>query len=457
MFAGFVAVLLLGALPAFAAPDTSHLSSDPEVARARALFEGGRPDAALSILRTLAPDGRPDRIDILFLTGMAATGESHRPGLSEVVRTALLDEAVQAFHAILIGRPEPVRVRLELARAFFLKGEDVLARRHFGQVLAGKPSPVVAANIVRFLRIIRGRQRWRAHFGVAIAPDSNLNTASGTRSIWLDTPFGQRLRFTRRGDIAPKSALGVSIWSGGEFQHPLGPSVRIRSGAEAGTRDYKGRDFDRQFLSARLGPRWLLDPKTEASLLATMHRRWVAGTPETDEFGLRLEAERRLTLSVSVEGRAGLRRRNCRDCNHLDGPVGEVSLGVSWAALPTLRLGGNAGWRWSRANEKAWRSTGPKAILGMTLVLPAGFTVGARGAMHWTGYRGGGSGGPHFTSDRRLRRDRTRTLSMAVHNRAITILGFSPRLSLINERRQTNAQTLDYKRTRGELSFVRQF
>ncbi len=57
----------------------------------------------------------------------------------------------------------------------------------------------------------------------------------------------------------------------------------------------------------------------------------------------------------------------------------------------------------------------------------------------------------------RPRRDETRTLSLSVHNRAVTVLGFSPRLSLIREERDTNAQALDYKRNRAELSFVRQF
>ena len=39
--------------------------------------------------------------------------------------------AIAAFRAMLVRRPELVRVRLELARAFFLKEEDRLAERHF--------------------------------------------------------------------------------------------------------------------------------------------------------------------------------------------------------------------------------------------------------------------------------------------------------------------------------------
>ena len=75
--------------------------------------------------------------------------------------------------------------------------------------------------------------------------------------------------------------------------------------------------------------------------------------------------------------------------------------------------------------------------------------------MQWTEYQG--SGAAHHTIDRNPRRDRTQTLSLSVHNRAVTVLGFSPRLSIVNEQRETNAQTLDYERNRAELSFVRLF
>ena len=34
---------------------------------------------------------------------------------------------------------------------------------------------------------------------------------------------------------------------------------------------------------------------------------------------------------------------------------------------------------------------------------------------------------------------------------------FSPRVTIIHERRDTNAQGLDYSKTRGEVSFVKQF
>lgn len=55
------------------------------------------------------------------------------------------------------------------------------------------------------------------------------------------------------------------------------------------------------------------------------------------------------------------------------------------------------------------------------------------------------------------REDRTCHLRASVHNRALTFFGFSPKVSLIHEVRNTNAQIYDYKRTGGELRVVRQF
>ena len=137
------------------------------------------------------PDGDSDRTDILFQTGLAAIAASGRPGLPEDTRDALLDGAIANFRTILIDRPGLVRVRLELARAFFLKGEDALARRHFEWVLAGNPPQAVVANVNRFIALMRARKRWSAYFGLAVAPDSNINAASDSNIINLDTAFGR--------------------------------------------------------------------------------------------------------------------------------------------------------------------------------------------------------------------------------------------------------------------------
>ena len=121
----------------------------------------------LAILRTLAR-GREVDGSVLFQIGLAATGASQQPGLADGQRKALLDEAIGAFRTMLIDRPGLVRVRLELARAFFLKGENDLSRRHFEHVLTGNPPAPVLANVRRFLAEIRERRRWTLHAGFAL-------------------------------------------------------------------------------------------------------------------------------------------------------------------------------------------------------------------------------------------------------------------------------------------------
>ena len=61
-------------------------------------------------------------------------------------------------------------MRLELARAFYVKGDDRLSRREFERVLAEDLPPPVVANIRTFPPPIRQRRRWSGYFGMALAP-----------------------------------------------------------------------------------------------------------------------------------------------------------------------------------------------------------------------------------------------------------------------------------------------
>ena len=158
-------------------PPAASRSAAAETAKAQALFKAGRFEEALAILRPLAAAG-PGHLDIRFQAGMAAIGASKKPDIAEAKREALLDEAIAAFRTMLIADPGLVRVRLELARAFFLKCEDRLATRHFEQVLAGKPPAPVVLNVNRFLSQMRARKRWSLRLGMALAPDSNISSQS---------------------------------------------------------------------------------------------------------------------------------------------------------------------------------------------------------------------------------------------------------------------------------------
>ena len=393
-----------------------------------------------------------DRIAILFDIGMAALAEAEQTD-DRAARRQLYDKAIAAFRLILVNRPELIRVRLELARAFFLKGQYDLARRHFELVLAGGVPPPVAANIRAFLSAAQEKKRFTGYFGAAIAPDSNLNAASESETVYIDTVFG-RLPFTRQGDIGAESGLGLSVWGGGEYQHPLGERLRLRVGADAAQREYSGGAFDQTFLAAYAGPRWLASPITEISLLGTAQRQWLGGSRYADETGVRLELDRRLTRRLWARGTAAVRER---DHLHdiLDGPITDFTLSLAWTPAPVLRVQWNVGYEHSHAQSEHWRNLSRWLRVGTSLALPFGFTLGTSAQMRRTQYEG--SGQVHLTLDRRPRFDRTRTFTLSVLNRAFTLFRFSPQLALIHEVRRTNAQAQGYERNRAELRFVRQF
>ena len=204
-----------------AASRQSHLSSDPRVQAARLLVERNRFAEALEILRPLVPD-HPDQTDVRFLLGLAASrGSQERPEVDDEQRLALLDEAIAAFRSILIRRPGLVRVRLELALAFYLKEEDQLARGHFDRALVGRPPEALVANVNQFLNVMRARRRWRGYFGFSVAPDTNINAASDAEFIYINgLPFRRgrgpgQFRYRLRGlgrrriPVSPGRATGA--------------------------------------------------------------------------------------------------------------------------------------------------------------------------------------------------------------------------------------------------------
>ena len=433
---------------AVTAPPTAGLTE------ARALVRAGKLEEALTILRPLAR-GRTVDAGVLFHIGVAAMGAAQKPGLPESARDALLDEAIAAFRAMLVDRPGLVRVRLELARAFFLKGEDSLARRHFEQVLAGKPPAGVALNVNRFLAEIRARKRWSIRVGAALVPDSNLSTRSDEKTILIDTPFG-RLPFTYQGD-EPKSGIGVSVWAGGEYQYPLADRWRLRAGGDVSRREYRASEFDQMTVSGHVGPRWLVGRASEVSLLLSALHHWTGSgieDPSHHDIGLRVEGRHRLNRRTTASLGVSRHERRYDGDTHLDGPLTDITAGVGWVASPTVRIDTAVGWGRRRTEQERERHSWRWLRLGATALLPWGFTVGGAGTLRWTDYRGSWS---PWVIGGGSRRDLTRSIRLNVHNRAFTVGGFSPQVSVTQEQRASNAQLHDYERISGELRFVRLF
>ncbi|MXW84496.1 MAG: hypothetical protein F4Z55_00725, partial [Boseongicola sp. SB0667_bin_21] len=127
---------LLASQPGIAAEAPVPGSVESDLNAAVDLLLQGEVENAVAVVRPhLSRDARA--VDLLFEAGLAMLGSAEATHPSQAaVREALLDASITLFRAILAEHPDFVRVRLDLARAFFLRGRDGLARRHFNLALA---------------------------------------------------------------------------------------------------------------------------------------------------------------------------------------------------------------------------------------------------------------------------------------------------------------------------------
>ena len=449
-----VAVFLFLCAPAWSAEDAlsspapANASDAGRIAEADALIKSGRFNEALVLLGPLVERGETDK-KVLFLIGLASSQASQQPGVTEEDRETLLDAAIAAFRSILIHEPGVVRVRLELATAFFRKEEDGLAREHFERVLAGKPPAPVVENVTRFLRVMRARRRWTGYFGFSLAPDTNINAASDAQFIYIN---GQPFR-RGQGGIA-SSDIGVVGWGGVEYQYPLAARWRLRAGFDLNHREYKGGQFDQTFLAGHLGPRFFVSRNTEMSLLASVSQRWWGGSSFNYDYGVRFEVQHVVFPGLRLSGRANWSDRKYQQNSFLEGPLMVFSLGGSYVLFPTVQLTGLVGYLKQDAQAHHWNSAGYWVRGGTNVALPWGFTAGVTAEFRWTNYEDGWG---FITPGGIAREDQTRILGATLLNRGLTVFGFSPQIAFSNQLRTSNAQGFDFKRNLVEMRWVRQF
>ena len=133
-------------------------------------------------------------------------------------------------------------------------------------------------------------------------------------------------------------------------------------------------------VGVHLGPRWLIDRRTEASLLGTLSRRWYAGEINFDAAGVRLEARRRLFARVFGSARASWAHRSYRETENLDGPVTDLSLSGTWTITPVLRANALIGYGRERPESVSRRNDSRRIRAGLSAILPRGFNVSVSGS-----------------------------------------------------------------------------
>ncbi len=424
-----------GGSPALAAEEHEATPLHPEPVwdvAARQLMNSGRLDEAEALL-----DGRlvADRKDVqaLFLKGMVAVARNDN------------QSAIAIFRSILIDHPKATRVRLELARAFYLEKDYGNALRQFQFALAGDPPREAAANINHFIAAIRNAKSISYNFGIAVAPDTNLNTGSSAREVTL---YG--LPFDLSDEARQRSGVGLAMEAGGEWAPRVGEGMRVRLGVGGQRREYSGTDFDDMTLAAYAGPRRVRG-KWDLSLLGTTYKRWYGSKPSSQAAGGRLEATYYLTPRLGFSGALSAHQIKYRRAHDRDGRLYSLNVTTFYALTSSSAVNFKSGFTREQARIAPYSSWSGFAAAGYFRDLPMGFSVYVEPSFSIASYD------QALLGFGRKRSDTTQSLLATLLNRHLVLGRFTPRLSYTLVHQTSTIPLYKFTRNRLEVGFTTAF
>ena len=432
-----LAALCLGAFflgPAAppAAGQPRAVSPDRLMEAARvALSKGAPKDAAVLLAGVRAGDADPDALDFLHAQ-VAMQRKDWRA-------------AITRLRAVLGRDPGLVRVRLDLALAYYRAGEFERSERHFRLALGAQDLPdSVRANALAMLERIRRHKAqagWKYGVSLSVAPDSNINNATDAEKLGA---------FTLSRDARRTSGVGLLAGVSAGYTAVISPDLQFRVNGGLQTRTYRESRFNEQTVSLSAGPRFLF-ARSDLRPQVSVSQRWIGGDVYSRGAGVKLSGER--TLSPAWRLGWSLGREWTDYTGYLgNGYTDSASFDIAHALGGVAVLRANAGWRRETLDEDYWSWREFSLGASAETELPYGFVAGGGLRFDWRDY---GAPRPLFGPD--AREDLRQAWWTSLSNRHIEWGGFMPQVTFRHERRDSNITLYDYKRNVIELGVVRSF
>ena len=168
-------------------------------------------------------------------------------------------EGVLALERYIINFPGNTSARLELARGYYVLGEDTGAGEEFREVLKTNPPEAVKFNIQRYLDAIRARESFYKTSGAAFIEagfgyDSNVNAGVSNANISL--PVLGPVTVVSTGVRAHSRFEYVA--AGGQLSQPVAPGVAVfGSGSYSAKFDNQASQFNQRNLNTNAGLTYL--------------------------------------------------------------------------------------------------------------------------------------------------------------------------------------------------------
>ena len=376
----------------------------------RLLIRAGRLEHARAFLEQAEPASEEERIERLFLLGQIA------------LRLGMPEDAVERFEAILALRPGLTRVRLELARAYYLTGFEAKAHSQFGLALGDELPSSVEAAVESFLRRIDTRKRWSVSFSASVLPE--------TRRPERETVLIGGVPFGLDEEARASSGAGVLLSGGASFTPQLTGSVRGVFAGSAATKVYERSSWNETTASGELGVARLLD-RGSVSGGVRMGRVWTGGDPKRmtlgpwARIGWRLSRSTRLDVALNADRR----RHDTRDARD----------GWRLAAVPRLvhAFDGRTSIELEPMFEAVTAKQGHHGsrVVGIGATVSRAFNGEFFVSVSSSAQVRRHSGDDPLFGERRI--DRTLRVAMRAHHRSFRFRGFAPYIGYSVERNRS--------------------
>ena len=430
----------------------SIIAKRSPIIAAQELLQEKRPAEALEELRELALT-HPDNLDVLFLLGETAFKMAHKIGLTREEQNKFLNEAIATFENMLEKNPELPRVRLELARAYFLKGDDGHAKKHFKDTLEQEPPQQVAQNIEHFLGIMSQRKPWRIRVTASTLYNKNIGDDSGESIIYIyDLPF--KLDDDQE-EI--KSGMGFLIEANGEYQYRLNERYRLRMGGKITHKKWPSHSqFDKTNVSAYAGPHFSINSSNSASVLMVASQKFKKARQILDytDTGIRIETSHQINERLSANTETYWYDRNYDSSKEENGEGGDLGVNTYYKITPTLQAKLSLGYGYDNPADNKLRKRRNSTELGLIKDFTENFSMEGNIGVKNIEYQGNWH---PYTSGRASRKDDVKFFHIKFRYKKYTLLGFKPELKISSEELKSNAQLSDYKKVFGGISFVRKY
>ena len=399
---------------------------------AQLLLQSNHPIEARRVLHALEKS-TPNDNEVQFLQAMLD------------LNAKLYASAAHRYRGILARDPKAVRVRLELARTFYLAKDYDNAERQFRFARAGKLPEPVQQNIDRYIAAIRGARRFTYNFSIALAPDTNINVGPTSTTVGL---YG--LPFTLSPDARQRSGVGINIAAGGEWSPRISKTVRGRIGVQANSTDYRVGAVDDTTVSAYAGPR-ILTGRWELSPLLSGFNRWYGNRFYNRGLGGNLQAIYYPNAKTGLSATVGAQDVTFAAPAGQGGLAVSGSLGFFRVLSPASVLSGAVSVARQNAGLSVYANTVEQARVGLDRELTHGISISVQPSYARIDYDAAQAafGVP--------RRDRQIQVQVAVLNRRIDVYGFTPRLAYTFTHNASNISLYAYDRNQVQMGLTRAF